>query len=335
MKARSINMRSAFARVARFGVVPLAFVVATVLGHISGALPQSPAKAPAAAPKAETGARAFDTPQQAADALIDAAGKFDVDTLLAIFGPSAKDLIQTGEPAQDRQRANEFVAEAREKTSISINPKNQTRAFLLVGNEEWPFPIPIAKRGAKWAFDVRAGRQELLYRRIGSDELDAIDICRGYVDAQYEYAFKKRAGYDVNQYAQRIISTPGEQDGLAWQNPDGSWGGPIGEKVAQAIVEGYSKGSPYHGYFFKVLTSQGPDAPLGEMDYVIKGAMIGGFALAAAPAEYGQTGVKTFIVSNDGVVYQKDLGPGTLEQFKKMQRFNPDKSWTPVSDDQE
>ena len=329
------SMRSVLARVARFGVLPLAFVVVTVLGHISGALPQTPATAPAAAPKPQTAARTFATPQRAADALIEAADKFDVEALIAIFGPGAKDLIQTSEPAQDRQRAADFVARARQKTQVVIDHKTHTRAFLLIGDEDWPFPFPIVKRGAAWAFDAPAGRQELLYRRIGSDELDAIDICRGYVDAQYEYAFKKRAGYDVNQYAQRIISTPGQQDGLAWQNADGSWAGPIGEKVAEAIAEGYSKGSPYHGYFFKVLTSQGPDAPLGEMDYVVKGAMIGGFALAAAPAEYGQTGVKTFIVSNDGVVYQKDLGPGTLEQFKKMQSFNPDKSWMPVSDDRE
>jgi len=135
----------------------------------------------------------------------------------------------------------------------------------------------------------------------------------------------------VNQYAQRIISSPGKQDGLAWQNADGSWGGPIGEKIAQAIEQGYSTDAqPYHGYFFKVLKGQGPDAPLGQMDYVVEGAMIGGFALVAAPAEYGETGVKSFMVSQDGVVYQKDFGPTTLKEFVKMERFNPDKIWTPV-----
>lgn len=203
-----------------------------------------------------------------------------------------------------------------------------------MGSEDWPFPVPIVKLGAKWAFDAKAGRQELLYRRIGSNELDAIDICRGYVEAQHDYALQKREGYDANQYAQRIVSTPGKQDGLAWQNPDGSWGGPIGEKIARAIEQGYSGGAePYHGYFFKILKGQGPAAPLGEMDFVVKGVMIGGFALVAAPSEYGVTGVKSFIVSHDGVVYEKDFGPATLNEFIKMERFNPDKSWTPVLDE--
>jgi hypothetical protein len=161
--------------------------------------------------------------------------------------------------------------------------------------------------------------------------LDAIDICHGYVEAQYDYAFQKRQGYEVNEYAQRIISAPGKQDGLAWQNPDGSWGGPVGEKIARAIEQGYSADAqPYHGYYFKILKGQGPAAPLGEMNYVVEGAMIGGFALVAAPAEYGVTGIKTFMVSNDGVVFQEDFGPATLNEFIKMELFNPDQSWTPV-----
>jgi hypothetical protein len=161
--------------------------------------------------------------------------------------------------------------------------------------------------------------------------LDAIDICHGYVEAQYDYAMQKRELYNVNQYAQRIVSLPGKQDGLAWQNADGTWDGPIGEKIARVIEQGYSSGAePYHGYFFKILKGQGPAAPLGEMDYVVKGVMIGGFALVAAPAEYGETGVKTFIVSQDGVVYQRDLGPASLTELAKMERFNPDKSWTSV-----
>ncbi len=287
-------------------------------------------KAPAATAASTAGARSFDTPQQAAAALVAAAEKFDVQELIAIFGPGGEDIVLTGEYPRDRQRAFDFAAEAREKQSVSVDPKRATRAFLVVGKKNWPFPVPIVKRGSKWSFDAKAGRQELLYRRIGYNELDAIAICRGYVEAQDEYASEPREGYNVNQYAQRIVSTLGKQDGLAWQNPDGSWGGPIGEKAARAIEQGYEGGEPYHGYFFKILKGQGPAAPLGEMDYVIQGVMIGGFALAAAPAEYGETGVKTFIVSNDGVVYQKDLGPASLEEFKKMEEFNPDKSWTPV-----
>jgi hypothetical protein len=282
------------------------------------------------------GAKTFDTPQQAADALVAAAGQFDEPVLEEIFGPSGKDIVFTGEYPQDRQRALDFAEEAREKKSISVDPKKGNRAFLLVGNEDWPFPVPIVKLGTKWTFDAKAGRQELLYRRIGSNELDAIDICRGYVEAQYDYAFQKRDGYDVNQYAQRIVSTAGKQDGLAWQNPDGSWSGPIGEKIAHAIEQGYSSGAePYHGYFFKILKGQGPAAPLGEMDFIVKGVMIGGFALVAAPAEYRVTGVKSFIVSQDGVVYEKDFGPGTLDEFIRMDRFNPDKTWTPVPEDVE
>jgi hypothetical protein len=288
-------------------------------------------KAPAATAAPAAGARSFDTPQQAADALVDAAEKFDEAALVQIFGPNGEDIVLTGEIVQDRKRASDFAAEAHEKKNVSVDPKSGTRAFLLVGNENWPFPVPIVKRGGVWSFDASAGRQELFYRRIGANELDAIDICQGYAEAQNDYALKKREGYDVNQYAQRIISTPGKQDGLAWQNPDGSWGGPVGEEIARAIDQGYtSRAEPFHGYFFKVLKGQGPAAPLGEMDFVVKGVMIGGFALVAAPAEYGETGVKTFIVSHDGIVYEKDFGPTTLEEFNKMERFNPDKSWKPV-----
>jgi len=274
---------------------------------------------------------ASDTPQQAADTLVGAADRFDTATLEHLFGPAAKDIVQTADPVQDKQRAAEFVAAAHEKMKVSIDKTNR-RAFLLIGKDDWPFPVPIVKLGTKWSFDAAAGRKEILYRRVGSNELDAIAICRGYVEAQHAYALQKRDGYDVNQYAQRIISTPGTQDGLAWKNADGTWSGPVGDAVARAIAQGYTdKGEPYHGYFFKVLKGQGPSAPLGELDYVIKGAMIGGFALVAAPAEYGVTGIKTFIVSQDGVVYQKDLGPKTLESFSKMERFNPDRSWTPVA----
>ena len=304
----------------------------------------SATQAPAAAATAATSGAAapaskamtFSTPELAAKALVDAADQFDTPTLIKIFGPEGDDIVFSGEVAQDRQRATDFAAEAHEKMTVSVDPKSGKRAFVLVGNEDWPFPVPLVKVGDKWHFDSAAGRQELLYRRIGANELDAIQIANGYVDAQEEYALQPREGYEVNQYAQRILSTPGKQDGLAWQNADGTWGGPIGENIAKAIAQGYStKEEPYHGYFFKILKGQGPDAPLGEMDYVIKGAMIGGFALVAAPAEYRVTGVKTFIVSNDGVVYEKDLGSNTIDSFKKMELFNPDKTWSPVEDEED
>jgi hypothetical protein len=275
----------------------------------------------------------FASPQQAADVLIAAAGKYDEAALAKIFGPNGKKVIFTGEAAQDRQRALGFAAEAKEKTTVAVDPKTGARAFIIVGDENWPFPVPIIKVNGKWSFDAKAGEQELLYRRIGSNELDAIQICRGFVESQDEYALRSRQLYNVNQYAQRIVSTPGKQDGLTWQTPNGTWEGPIGEQIAKAIAQGYTPGEmPFHGYFYKVLKGQGPAAPLGQLDYVIEGVMIGGFALVAAPAQYRVTGVKTFMVSYDGVVYEKDFGPDTIEQFKKMERFNPDLSWHPVSE---
>jgi len=275
-------------------------------------------------------AKTFATPEEAANSLIDAAEKYDEVALTEVLGPDSYDIIHTGEPARDNEKCKEFAAQARAKMSVEVN-KTKTRATMVVGDEDWPFPVPIVKAGNSWFFDTKSGRREIMVRRIGQNELDAIEICRGYVEAQHSYALKRREGYEVNQYAQRIISSEGKQDGLAWKKADGTWDGPIGEKVAAAIANGYtSRSEPYHGYFFKILKGQGPAAPLGQLDYVIKGVMIGGFALVATPAQYRNTGVKSFIVSQDGVVYEKDLGPQSLEFFKSMERFNPDRSWTPV-----
>ena len=278
--------------------------------------------------------RTFATADEAADALVAAAELFDVAALKEVLGPDSYDIVNTGEPVRDKAVAAEFASLARVKKSITVNPRNPRHAILEIGEDEWPFPVPIVKQGGRWAFDTKAGRQEILYRRIGRNELDAIEICRGFVTAQHEYALKPREGYDVNQYAQKIISTPGKQDGLAWQNPDGTWGGTVSERAAQAFEKGFAgKDQPFHGYYFKVLKGQGPAAPLGEMDFVVKGVMIGGFALIAAPAQYRLTGVKTFMVSHDGVVYEKDLGPNSLEIAKAIERFNPDKSWSPVPEE--
>jgi hypothetical protein len=294
---------------------------------LASALGSAGAQAPAAGPQQ------FATPEQAADAIIDAADKFDVAAIKRILGAGKGDVVLTGEPAQDRQVATQFAARAHEKKRVSIDPQTKDRAFLLIGKDDWPFAVPIVKRGQSWSFDAEEGRRELLRRLIGGNELDAIAICHGYVEAQYEYAFDKRQGYQVAQYAQHIIATPGKQDGLAWRNADGTWGGPVGENVAHAIQQGYTaKRQPYHGYYFKVLKGQGSAAPHGAASFVVKGLMIGGFALVAAPAEYGRTGIKTFIVSHDGVVYEKDLGPDTLSEFRKMTLYNPDKSWSEVKE---
>ena len=309
----------------------LAMAAVTFVCVVAIGVAAQTATKPAAASAAK--ARTFATPEQAADALIDAAEKFDVAALTDILGPDAGDIIDTGEPVQDREIAAEFARLAREKKNVAVDKRTKSRAFLSIGNEDWPFPLPIVKRAGKWSFDAKAGRQEILYRRVGRNELDAIEICRGFVEAQHEYALIKREGSGVNQYAQRLISTPGKQDGLAWKNADGTWGGPVGENVARAIEKGYTaKDQPFHGYVFKVLKGQGPAAPLGKLYFVVKGVMIGGFALVASPAEYGVTGVKSFIVSHDGVVYEKDLGPQTLTVFRAMELFNPDKTWRPVSE---
>ena len=306
--------------------------VGTALGILcAGSLALALTAAAQPAQKPASGPRTFETPQQAADALIAAAVAFDVAALESIFGPEGRALIATGNPVQDKLEVEEFSARSRERSSVALDPTNGNRAILSVGNDGWPLPVPIVRKGGRWSFDAAAGRQEILHRRIGSNELDAIEVCRGFVEAQHEYALTKREASGVNQYARRIISTPGTQDGLAWQNPDGSWGGPVGEAIARAIQQGeVTRGEPYNGYHFKVLTGQGPAAPLGEMDFLVKGLMIGGFALVASPAEYGVTGVLTFMVSHDGVVYEKDLGADTPNAFRTMERFNPDKTWSPV-----
>ena len=278
--------------------------------------------------------KAFNTPQQAAEALIQAAGTYDVPALLEIFGPDGKDFIASADPIHDKSIAADFAAKAREKNVLTIDPKTKKKAVLSVGSDGWPLPIPIVKKGSKWYFDSKLGRDEILFRRIGANELDAIQICRGFVEAQQEYASEIHDDSKVIQYAQRIISSPGKHDGLYWQNADGTPGGPISEAIARAIAEGYSPGKTrgYHGYYFKILKGQGPAARLGQLDYLVEGVMIGGFALVAFPAEYRVTGVKSFIVSYDGIVYEKDLGPETLTIVQGMERYNPDKTWRRTQD---
>jgi hypothetical protein len=280
------------------------------------------------------GARAFATAKEAADALIAAASAFDEPALLAMFGPEGKDLVSTEDSVRDRSYALAFAAQAREAHSVIVRSSDPNRATIQVGPEQWPLPVPLVRIAGKWYFDAKAGRDEILFRRIGANELDAIEICRGYVEAQIEYALDAHDDTGVRQYAQRVISTPGKQDGLYWTNAAGSAGGPISETVAKAIEEGYAVDamSAYHGYLFHVLKGQGPAAPMGQMDYVIGGAMIGGFALIATPAEYGVTGVQTFIVSHNGIVYQKDLGPDSVNLAKQIDRYNPDKTWQRTND---
>ena len=276
----------------------------------------------------------FNTPKEAADDLVQAAAAFNVARLKEILGPDSGDIVSSEDPVTDKNRAAAFATKAKEKMLLGTDAKNLNRVILTVGNDDFPMPIPIVRKKGKWSFDLKAGREEILYRRIGTNELDAIAICRGFVEAQRQYAQEKHDDSTVNQYAQRIVSSPGKHDGLAWQNSDGTWGGPVGQGVARAIEQGYSaEGKPFHGYYFKVLKKQGRSAPLGEMDFMVNEAMIGGFALVAAPAQYRVTGVTTFMVGPNGIVYQKDLGRNTSKTLESMDRFDPDKSWKGTCDD--
>jgi hypothetical protein len=335
MRIKPMKLKIDIMTSSKISAITCAIVSFCSLGFGLQAAPASKSDAASAPQPAQ---KQFDTPKQAADALVQVAASFDVVAAKEILGPDGEDLIASQDPVQDKNRAAEFAAKAKEKMSVQTDKKNPNQAIVLVGNDDFPLPIPLVKQKGKWSFDTKVGREEILNRRVGANELNAIQICRGFAEAQHEYAEEKHDGSKVNQYAQRIISSPGKQDGLAWQNADGTWTGPIGEGVAKALEEGYSNPSnpqPYHGYYFKVLKGQGPDAPMGEMDFVVGGAMIGGFALAATPAEYRVTGVQTFIVGPDGVVYEKDLGPDTLKTFQSMDKYNPDKSWKVTEDDVE
>lgn len=310
-------------------------IVLTALCVVDLAANAAPQSKKETAPAA-SGQKPFNTPKEAADGLVAAAATYDVAALKEILGPDAADIVSSEDPVSDKNRAAKFAAKAKEKTNLGTDPKNPNQAILTVGNDDFPLPIPIVKHEGKWVFDTKIGKQEILNRRIGSNELDAIAICHGFVEAQQQYSQEKHDDAKVNQYAQKIISTPGKHDGLAWQNADGTWGGPVGQGIAKALEQGYTQQSqpqPYHGYYFKVLKGQGPAAPMGQMDFVVDGAMIAGFALAAAPAQYRVTGVKTFIVGPNGIVYEKDLGPDTLKTFQAMERYNPEKGWQATEDE--
>jgi hypothetical protein len=316
----------------RLGARAMSLIMCLAFGCASA--PPTPEASQTTTVPATVQQKMFTSPEAAIEALVEAAENGDAAALAEIFGPDGMDLVVTGDPVLDTNQAAEFAAEARIKTEIVRDPENPDVATVVVGPDDWPAPIPIVNDSGSWRFDTAAGRQEILFRRIGKNELDAIEVCRGFVEAQYEYAFERPEGVRPSQFAQRIVSSPGKKDGLAWQTEDGSWEGPVGEAIARIIAEGYTERfEPFHGYYFKVLKGQGPSAPMGEMNFVVGGIMIGGFALVAAPADYEVTGVMTFIVSHDGVVYQKDVGPETLDEFRAMELYNPDSSWAPVSEE--
>src|SRR5215813_14955846 len=271
----------------------------------------------------------FPSPEEGVRALLDAAKNNDTASLLQILGPAAQTVINTGDPVSDQASRARFV-QAYEEAHTLVQA-GDTKVILQVGKDEWPFPIPLVKGSTSWRFDSKEGKEELLNRRIGRNELDVIQVCLAYVDAQREYYMRNPRHVALLQYATKFMSTKGKHDGLYWETTADEPPSPLGPLVAQARREGYKRAAgkpiPYHGYYYKILTGQGPDAPGGAYDYVVRGKMIGGFALVAYPAQYGSSGIMTFIVNHDGVVYEKDFGPNTAAMAQSMTKFNPDKTW--------
>jgi Protein of unknown function (DUF2950) len=278
--------------------------------------------------------RTFKSPDEAVKALIESVRAKDAKELLTIFGPSGKEIISSGDEVADKEIGERFV-KAYEEGGKLVSEGNK-KIILHVGKEDYPFPIPLVKKGELWFFDTKAGKEEILKRRIGRNELSTIQVCLAYVDAQREYARKERDGGGLREYAQKFFSQKGKKDGLYWEAIQGEEQSPLGPLAAQAVREGYTprkpgeRPQPYHGYYYKILKTQGKNAPGGAYDYVVKGKMIGGFGLVAYPAEYGVSGVMSFIVNHDGTVYEKNLGKETEKVAGAMKKFNPDKTWKKV-----
>lgn len=274
----------------------------------------------------------FSSPEEAVKAAIAAARSNNDKELLAIFGAQAKEILFSGDPVADKQRRAEFVAAYDQANRLSTDGEDR---ILIAGKQDWPFPIPIVKKGQSWMFDTEQGKQEVLNRRIGSNELFTIQTMLAIVDAEREYAMKDRDRNGLLEYAQKFLSDPGKKNGLYWEAKAGEPESPLGPIMVQARSQGYgakitTAPGPYHGYNYRILTAQGKDAPGGAYSYFVKGKMIGGFAVVAYPAEYGNSGIMTFIVNYDGKVFQKNLGPNTAAAAKSMKEYNPDKTWTEV-----
>ena len=276
--------------------------------------------------------RGFPSADAAAKALIIAAKSDDLTSLIAILGPASKEILTTSDPVADQKVRRTFAQRAAVKMKLVSDSKQPRAKTLLVGKDDWPLPIPIVQVNGQWYFDVDQGKHEILARRIGGNELDAIEVCRGYVEAQNDYAEKDQTGEGVLHYAQKIISSPGKRDGLYWPASGDGQESPVGDVIARSFAEGYTKRhEPYHGYYYKILTNQGPHASGGEMNYLQNGLMTKGFALIAWPSDYRSTGIMTFIVDKTGIVYQKDLGPKTSALATAYASYDPDDTWTPVS----
>ena len=314
-------MKSVIRRVLRCGLLATAALASLSAGPF-----------PAAAVKPE-GQASFATPQACLSALIEAAERDDTAALLKIFGPKGKDIVRSGDDREDKEKRAEFARRARQKSRFIPDPADADKMIIAIGDEEWPMPVPLVRRDGRWRFLSAQGRQEIMARRIGFNELTAIEVCHGYVEAQYAFAQAHRPK-GVPEYARKIVSSKGKQDGLFWEPAPGTPECDVPRAFAKAAASmSDSEKEPYFGYYFKELDGQGPSAHGGGMDYVVGGTMIGGFALVAWPAKYGVSGVQTFIVDHDGVVYEKHLGPETSRIVEKMTRFDPDKSWQRIKPD--
>jgi hypothetical protein len=282
---------------------------------------------------AQTRQRSFASPREAVEALTDAVKAGNTKELQAIFGPTGgNEVISSGDAIEDRAGRKRYLQAYEAKNALI--QEGDAKAILQIGLEEWPFPIPIVKKDEKWFFDTKKGKEELINRRIGRNELNTIQTCLAFVDAQREYAGKDREGDGLLKYAQKFLSTPGKKDGLYWTASAGEEESPLGDFAAKATREGYKKANnnavPYHGYFFKILKAQGKNAPDGAYDYMVRGKMIGGFAMIAYPSRYGVSGVMTFIVNHDGIVYEKNLGKNTDKIAQAIKLFDSDATWKKV-----
>ena len=285
--------------------------------------------APAVAAPAKNTQKSFSSPDEAMKSLVQAVRNNNTKELLAILGPGSKEITSSGDPVADKAGREHFVNLYDEK--IVIKGADTGRAVFSIGNDDYPYPIPLLKKGNAWRFDAKAGKDELLNRRIGRNELEVIEVLRAYVDAQREYASRDRDNDAVLEFAQKFRSTPGKKDGLYWATKEGEKESPFGPLAAKAAQEGYAKeNTTFHGYYYRILKAQGKDADGGAFDYLANGKMILGFAMVAYPAKYGNSGIMTFIVNHNGIVYQKNLGKNSSNIASSMKLFNPDKSWKKV-----
>jgi hypothetical protein len=304
-------------------LIVLAFLIAATVFFL-GAVPVSQA--------AVMKQKSFCSPEEAVKSLVDAVRANDIKEMRAVLGPGSDELISSGDEASDRTGREKFIKAYDEMNSLQ--QESSDKMILCVGSDNWPMPIPIVKKDEAWIFDIQKGKQEILNRRIGRNELHVIDVLHAYVDAQHEYATRDCIGSGKVEFAQKLISTEGKRDGLYWEAKEGEEESPIGPLVAQAAKEGYANPNlqPFHGYYFRILNGQGKHANGGAFNYVVKEKMILGFAIVAYPAEYGNSGIMTFIVNQEGIIYQNNLGKDTRRKAEAMKIFDPDKTWKKVEE---